>query len=336
VKSLLVVDSDPVMLCNFVAVLKSRGHFFNLLTATDGDEALQLLERFHIDLLIASLHVRGMDGFKLLTRVNQAYPRLRVIVMTDQTTPLVQASIEHMENAVELTGPVNADAFQERVFTELQIEYGGQVRGISLASFLQMLELEEIICRLEVSAENNHGYLYFDQGALVAARTGLSFGKEAVLEILTWDRPLIDIDYSQEIPEREIVQPLMSLLIESRKLADEKAGGYSNKREHARLGCLLSVDYDLQDWTYRSLVRDISLGGAYIETDQPIRVGQSIVLSLSAAITKRICTVSGRVVRRDNRGVGVQFEELSLRQYNFIKAIMDGERLHLTARQKVA
>jgi CheY-like chemotaxis protein len=307
-----------------------------LLTATDGEKALQLLERFHIDLLIASLHVRGMDGFKLLTRVNQAYPLLRVIVMTDQTTPLVQASIKNMENAVELTGPVNADAFHERIFTELQIEYGGQVRGISLASFLQMLELEDVTCRLEVSAEKNHGYLYFDQGALVAAETGSSFGKEAVFEILTWDRPLIDIDYAQKIPAREIVLPLMSLLIESRKLADEKASGFSNQREHARLGCLLSVDYDLQDWTYRSRVRDISLGGAYIETDQPISVGQNIVLSLSAAITKRICTVSGRVVRRDSRGVGVQFEELSLHQYNFIKAIMDGERFRLAARQRVA
>ena len=39
-KSVLVVDSDPVMLRNLVGLLKSRGSYFHIMTAGDEAEAL--------------------------------------------------------------------------------------------------------------------------------------------------------------------------------------------------------------------------------------------------------------------------------------------------------
>jgi Tfp pilus assembly protein PilZ len=82
------------------------------------------------------------------------------------------------------------------------------------------------------------------------------------------------------------------------------------------------VDYDTNDWTYQSLLRDISLGGAYVETSKPMTVGQRIILTLSTHRPERSCTVKGVVVRTDARGVGIQFDDLSLKQRQVIQGII--------------
>jgi CheY-like chemotaxis protein len=309
-KNVLVVDNDPIMLQEFSGLLKSQGGFFNLLCASGGKQALQLVEQQPVHIVITGLRMPEMEGIELMTLLAVKYPQVRVIVMADQPSPMFRARLRQFPSAILFDRSMDIGLLTRRILAELQIEYGGQLHGISLSSFLQMIELEGRTCTLKISAKAKTGFLIIIDGALVAARCDDLRAQAAALQILTWENVSIYIDYTYPDVEPEINQPLMALLLESGRLADERASRQPDQREHQRTNCMVAVDYDLSDWTYQCFLRDISLGGAYIETAQQIQPGQKIILTLSAPATERNCAISSRVVRRDGKGNGVQFESL--------------------------
>lgn len=326
-KSVLVVNSDPVMLRNLVGLLKSKGSYFHIMTAGDDQEALKITTHFKVDLMLVAIGQDGNEGLKLMVHLNRHQPEIKAVALAANASPLVRARLKDLKGPQVLSEPVDGDRLTQYVLAELQVDYGGQIHGISLPSFLQMLELEGKTCTLEVSTSDQMGYLYFDEGTLVNARAGQQRGSDAALAILTWNRPMIDMDYQMASRQRIILRPLMSLLLESRRRLDETRCTASEQRRHHRLDCLMAVDMDLSDWTYKTLVRDISYGGAYVETDQAMGREQEVVLSLSIPGSRRSCSIAGRVVRRDPNGVGIRFEELSLHQHKVIKTLLDGNYL---------
>jgi CheY-like chemotaxis protein len=72
VRLLLVEDTDDLRRL-FSRVLKANG--FDVLEASDGHEALELLEGFRPELVVTDLMMPGMDGFELIRRV-RAIPGL--------------------------------------------------------------------------------------------------------------------------------------------------------------------------------------------------------------------------------------------------------------------
>jgi len=116
----------------------------------------------------------------------------------------------------------------------------------------------------------------------------------------------------------------MGLLLESGRLVDERESQRPDLRKHDRLDCLVAIDYDLANWTYQCFLRDISVGGAYIETEKSIKLGQKIDLTLSSPGIKSRCTISGQVVRRDKKGIGVRFDEVSREQKQVIETLIKG------------
>lgn len=64
---------------------------------------------------------------------------------------------------------------------------GTSIDGISMASFLQLLEMERKSCTLVVTRGNKKGHLYFQEGQLIDAEYVGIFGLEAAYVILSWD-----------------------------------------------------------------------------------------------------------------------------------------------------
>jgi len=317
-KSILIVTSDAVMQKTLLGLLKDRENIFQVLTAEDGKEAVDIIKRFNIDLVIMSLRMPNMDGFRFHTYLSKEYPEIKVIVIMDAGSPMIKAKVKNLGDAVVLKEPVDIGALTEMLYTELQVDYGGRVRGISLHSFLQMLELEGKTCTLEIKTNFKTGHMFFEDGNLMAAETGGLRGEDAALNILKWKKILIDIDYTTQQEKKEIHIPLMNLLMESNRLLDEADD--VEQREHPRVECL--VAYDLGDWDHHTHVKNISLDGAYIATGHPVSIGHEIELTLTAHNPPRSCDIIGKVVRRDKEGIGVKFEELSLRQRIMIESLM--------------
>ncbi len=100
----------------------------------------------------------------------------------------------------------------------------GRVENITLASFLQLLEMERKTCALGVSSHGFQGFLYLREGRLVGAETAGLDGQAAALEIVTWEHA--DIEISEHVPpfHPEIEATLRFLLMEGMRLKDERQG----------------------------------------------------------------------------------------------------------------
>ena len=322
-KNILFVDNDPIMLHTFVGLLKSQGGFLRIHPAGNIQAALETLAEKKVHILITGMHMSEMDAFELLSLLEAKYPQTRMIVITNNASSMLRTKIKRMPSAIHFDQPLDIGLLTKRIFTELQIDYGGQVRGITSASFLQMLELEGRSCTLQVSAKGKVGTIYMTDGKPVSAKMGLLTGMPAAQYILTWQNVLIDIDYAPKKVTREITTSLMNLLLESGRMVDEKQSQRPNLRKHSRYDCLVGVDYDISDWTFQCFLRDISEGGAYIETEQSVKVGQRLIISLSSPVLVRTCAISGTVVRRDPGGIGIRFEALTLQQKQVIRSLLE-------------
>ena len=78
--SVLVVDDQPEVLDTVAEMVSALGH--RVETASGGDEALTLLARQPVDLILTDLGMPGMSGRELAHRALQACPGLRVVLMT--------------------------------------------------------------------------------------------------------------------------------------------------------------------------------------------------------------------------------------------------------------
>ena len=319
---MLIVDNDPVMLDTFAGLLKSLGGFLKV-HATDGvRSALHLIGKQKVDLVISGFHMPEIGCLELMLQVSRRYPEIRIIILARQSFSLLRAKIKKIPTAVHFDLPMDMSLLSKRIFFELGIVYGGQVSGVSMPSFLQMLELEERSCSLLIHTKGKSGMLHILDGEPVAARCNGFTAKDAVLEMLTWENVIIDIDYASPKIKQEISWPLVSLILESGRLIDDAAYKRSDKRKHDRFDCHVVLDFDAGGYTYQCCMQDISHGGAYFETEKKIMTGQKIILTLCSPRKNSLCAVNGIVARQDAKGLAITFDRLGVYQEKLIQALI--------------
>lgn len=79
-KKLLIVDDEAYVLQTFADYLRRIG--FNVRTASNGKEALDIYSRLKPDLIISDIQMPIMDGFELLDKVKESNPDQRFIMIT--------------------------------------------------------------------------------------------------------------------------------------------------------------------------------------------------------------------------------------------------------------
>lgn len=77
----ILVVADEQTICDLLrAVLSPHGH--EVLTATDGHEALALFQQHRPSVTLLDLHMSGMDGIEVLKQIRAMNPRAAVMVLT--------------------------------------------------------------------------------------------------------------------------------------------------------------------------------------------------------------------------------------------------------------
>jgi DNA-binding NtrC family response regulator len=78
---LLLVDDEERFLSTTRILLEKRG-VGNVQTATNGADALKIMRKERIDVVVLDVKMPGMDGGEVLRRIKQEHPLVEVIMLT--------------------------------------------------------------------------------------------------------------------------------------------------------------------------------------------------------------------------------------------------------------
>ncbi|MEW6077251.1 MAG: response regulator [Thermodesulfobacteriota bacterium] len=221
-KKVLIVDDDAVSRGLLSRVMKPYAQDFEILTAQNGEEAAYLMTEHTIDLIISDLEMPVMDGLQLLEYMDKNYPGTPVFIMTAFGSKEIEEKVMALGAFKYLEKPLNMDILTDAVFEQLNAGAEGRISGISLSSFLQLLEMEKKTATIKITSGDKTGNLYFREGNLINAATGQLMGLKAALELLTWDKIIIEVEGVCRKRDNVIKQPLMNMLMSAMQMKDEK------------------------------------------------------------------------------------------------------------------
>lgn len=219
-KKILIVDDDPADRNHLCHELKAFSEI-KVHTAENAKQAARLTETQAFDLIITELDLPKIDGLKLLYHLKKKSPEIPTMAMAHHYTPRMEAGMAHFKVAHCFTKPLDMDLVIDAVLEKLEIPGGGHIHGISLASFLQLVELEQKTCTLVVRSNHEQGRIYCREGNVIAAEAEGETGKSALYRLLFWDNAVIEVEEGCRNSCREIDKPLMYLLMEGHRMRDE-------------------------------------------------------------------------------------------------------------------
>ncbi|HBQ8787192.1 TPA: two-component system response regulator GlrR [Klebsiella quasipneumoniae] len=115
---LLLVDDDPGLLKLLGMRLVSEG--YSVVTAESGPEALRVLGRERVDLVISDLRMDEMDGLQLFSEIQKGQPGMPVIILTAHGS--IPDAVAATQQGVFsfLTKPVDKDALYQAIDEALE------------------------------------------------------------------------------------------------------------------------------------------------------------------------------------------------------------------------
>lgn len=105
--NILIVDDEKIKRVTLREDLEDAG--YDALTASSGDESLELLRKEVFEIVVTDLRMQQMDGIELLKKVKADYPDIYVIMMTAYAT--VETAVEAMKLGAYdyITKPFSSD-----------------------------------------------------------------------------------------------------------------------------------------------------------------------------------------------------------------------------------
>ncbi|TFG78947.1 MAG: response regulator, partial [Chrysiogenales bacterium] len=224
IKNILIVDDEKLFIKSIADGLKpyEKKNKFKILSATNGEEALQVLQNNEIALLVTDLRMPKMDGITLITHVHNQYPEVPVIVMTAFGSPQIEKQVKDLGILHYLEKPIGFDEFRDHILNKLGPKKKGRIEGITLASFLQLIWMEKTTCTLIVRNSSNTGILSIQNGEMKNAEFAGEHGLDAAMRILAWKNITIEMEESYHPEHETLSRTIEEILLESFRRQDEE------------------------------------------------------------------------------------------------------------------
>ncbi len=144
--TLLVVDDEETIRELAHTILVSFG--FNVFTASDGQQAIKLLNKESVDLIITDVIMPNMDGYQLASYVQQHYPQVKIQMVSGfadnrhhiEANPILEKNI--------LFKPYTSDTLLTRVHHLLRETNKQETEEIPNMQTILLVDDEEDICEL--------------------------------------------------------------------------------------------------------------------------------------------------------------------------------------------
>lgn len=130
--SLLIVDDDGAFRETLCSVFAPRG--FNTLTARDGDEALEIVRRQPVHVLLTDMHMPRLSGLETIRRIRQCRLILPCILLSAGLDDGLVEEARGLQAFSVLRKPVRFSELTGVVRQALRVTYGWVVGEDSTAN----------------------------------------------------------------------------------------------------------------------------------------------------------------------------------------------------------
>lgn len=224
VRQILIVDDNQPFLNLIHKLFSKLKDRYLVVTCTDGGEAIDILKRRPISLVLTDLQMPNVDGYALLEKMRRFFPDIPAIVATGFDKPKTREAVMRYGATAYFTKPLVIDDLIQTVDQILAEQSGGgTLKNASLEMFLQLIEMEAKTCTIRVinEATLEQGVLFFREGDILNARHGAQTGNKAAYRILSWDRVTLLIENACILTRKGIQGELQGILLDAMRLKDE-------------------------------------------------------------------------------------------------------------------
>lgn len=135
-KRILFVEDEPLLLELYVMMLQGQRDLWDIVTASNGRAALQLMERAAFDVVVSDLNMPEMDGIELLMAVRSRHP---------QTSRIILSGLQDQQQVARCLGATHqflAKPFELKTLMDTLARVGG------LDSYLNDKKVQALVGRL--------------------------------------------------------------------------------------------------------------------------------------------------------------------------------------------
>lgn len=109
-RKILVVDDEKLVRWTIETFLKSWG--YEVYSAGDPKEALEIFSKSAIELVITDLKMPGMNGIELAREIKSKNPKVKIILVTGYNTPQVEREAKEVGISHALSKPIKAEVIK--------------------------------------------------------------------------------------------------------------------------------------------------------------------------------------------------------------------------------
>lgn len=200
-KTILIADDDRLLRRMLVRALEKTGRELNVLEADDGEEAIDLIAKNPVDLVITDIGMPRANGLIVLAYLNAFRPDAPVFVMTAYGTARLRAKLPP-DLLRFYQKPFDVQDMARSAVAVIEREADPTLcRGVNLVHMLDLADLEGVSCTIHVTGPSDQTCrLFIREGRLVDALMDDLHGEAAAVEALTWGRAKYCIEY--DLPDR--------------------------------------------------------------------------------------------------------------------------------------
>ena len=228
-KSFLFVDDDAAFLTAIQALFtEMSGGSWKIFTAENHAQALALLGKQPVDVVMVDIGMPVLDGIQFLQLLLRSYPGQQVVILTGHSSEERRKTCLESGAALFLEKPTAKDGFAA-IFAALEALAGAQpqagfrgvMRRVGLHEVLQMECLGRKSSVMEVFTGKVRGRIFICEGQIVHAESGVLQGEVALYGLLALRTGEFNLLPFSEPPRRTIQGQWESLLMEAARLHDE-------------------------------------------------------------------------------------------------------------------
>jgi CheY-like chemotaxis protein len=233
-KKVLIVDDEETLTWSMAKSLSRDRDKYGVEIANNGKEALDVLGKMPIDVVISDIRMPDINGLDLLVQVKRDFPNTKVIIMTAYGSSDVQKEASKRGSLHYIEKPFEINEIRKLILDVIKERGGfeGKLFDLQLTDIVQMNCLGRVTTSLVITKDDHRGVIYFTDGEIVHAECDDMVGEEAFYTILRWQEGKFVSNIGVVPPRESISSTWEHLLVEGMKRKDE-GGTASSEIEKA-------------------------------------------------------------------------------------------------------